>query len=136
MVSYIYSYKNICYLLILKGLSWTKLTMEKAFIVVQLLSYVPLFCKSTECSLPDSSVHGIFQQEYWSGLPFPSPGELLDPRIKLMSPALAGRFFTTEPPGKPQRTYSAGNKTASVLSEAGGQGKRQTMKQTRKQANV
>ena len=34
------------------------------------------------------------------GLPFPSPGDLPDPGIKPVSPALAGRFFTTEPPGK------------------------------------
>ena len=40
-------------------------------------------------------------QEYWNGLPFPSQGDLLDLGIKLMSPALAGRFFTTEPTGKP-----------------------------------
>ena len=41
---------------------------------------------------------GFFRQEYWSGLPFPSPGDLPDPGIKpvsLMSPALAGGFFTT-----------------------------------------
>ena len=44
---------------------------------------------------------GFSQQEYWSGLPFPSPGDLPDPGIKLMSPALADGFFTTEPPGKP-----------------------------------
>ena len=42
------------------------------------------------------------RQEYWSDLPFPSPGDVPDPWIKLVSPALAGRFFTTEPPGKPQ----------------------------------
>ena len=44
-------------------------------------------------------------QEYWSGLPFPPPGDLPDPQIKstsLMSPALAGKFFTSEPPGKPK----------------------------------
>ena len=41
------------------------------------------------------------RQEYWSGLPFPSPGDLPNLRIKLISPALAGRCFTTEPPGKP-----------------------------------
>ena len=41
------------------------------------------------------------RQEYCSGLPFPSPGDLPDPGIKPASPALAGRFFTTEPPGKP-----------------------------------
>ena len=41
------------------------------------------------------------RQESWSGLPFPSPEDLPDPGIKPMSPVLAGRFFTTEPPGKP-----------------------------------
>ena len=44
---------------------------------------------------------GFPRQEYWSGLPFPSLGGLPDPGIKAMSPALAGRFFITEPPGKP-----------------------------------
>ena len=43
---------------------------------------------------------GFSRQEYWSGLPFPSPGDLPDSRIKPTSPALAGGFFTTEPPGK------------------------------------
>ena len=44
------------------------------------------------------------RQEYWIGLPFPTPGDLSDPGIKsapLMSPALAGGFFSTAPPGKP-----------------------------------
>ena len=41
---------------------------------------------------------GFFRQEYWSGLPFHSPGGLLDSGIELTSPALAGRSFTTEPP--------------------------------------
>ena len=40
------------------------------------------------------------RQEYWSGLPFPSPGHLSDLGIKHRSPALAGGLFTTEPPGK------------------------------------
>ena len=40
---------------------------------------------------------------YWSGLPFPAPGDLPDPGIKPASPALAGGFFTTEPPRKPHR---------------------------------
>ena len=44
---------------------------------------------------------GFSRQEYWNGLPFPSPGELPDPGIKPGSPTLAGGFFTTEPPGKP-----------------------------------
>jgi len=42
------------------------------------------------------------KQEYWSGLPFYSSGDLPDSGIKPMSPALAGGFFTSEPPGKPQ----------------------------------
>ena len=44
---------------------------------------------------------GFPRQEYWSGLPFPSPRNLPDPGIEPMCPALAGRFFIAEPPGKP-----------------------------------
>ena len=44
---------------------------------------------------------GFPGQEYWGGLPFPSPGNLPYPGIKPTSPALAGEFFTTELPGKP-----------------------------------
>ena len=43
------------------------------------------------------------RQEYWSGLPFPSPEDLPDPGIEPMSPALAKGFFTIKPPGKPCR---------------------------------
>ena len=41
------------------------------------------------------------RQEYWGGLPFPSPGDLPDSGIESTSLALAGGFFTTEPPEKP-----------------------------------
>ena len=47
---------------------------------------------------------GFSRQEYWSGLPCPPPGDLPDPGIEPVSPispALAGRFFTQMPPGKP-----------------------------------
>ena len=40
-------------------------------------------------------------QEFWNGLSFPSPEDLPDPGTELMSSALAGGFFTTEPPQKP-----------------------------------
>ena len=46
---------------------------------------------------------GFSKQEYWSGLPFPPPGDLPDPGIEpssLEPPALADRFFTTVPAGK------------------------------------
>ena len=44
---------------------------------------------------------GFSRQEYWSGLPFPPPGDLPNPGVEPMSPAFAGEFFTIEPPGKP-----------------------------------
>ena len=50
------------------------------------------------CSPPGSSLHGFPSQEYWSGLPCPPPWDLPNPGIEpvsLMSPALAGGFFTT-----------------------------------------
>ena len=60
-----------------------------------------------DCSPPSSLSMGFPRQEYWSGLPFPSPGDLLNPGNESMSPELqavsciAGRFFIAEPPGEP-----------------------------------
>ena len=48
---------------------------------------------------------GFSRQEYWSELPFPSPWDLFNPGVKPLSPVLAGEFFTTESPAKPQ-SYS------------------------------
>ena len=59
-----------------------------------------------DCSSPDSYVHGIFQARIMERLSFPSLGDLPDPETEptsLVSPALAGRFFTTEPPEKPAK---------------------------------
>ena len=44
---------------------------------------------------------GFSGQEYWSGLPFPSPGDLPDPGIEPRSPALQADSLPSEPPGKP-----------------------------------
>ena len=66
-----------------------------------------------DCSPPGPSVHAIFKQGYWSGLPFPTPGDLPDSGIEpvsFVSPASAGGFFATEPPGKPQGTRKEGDK--------------------------
>ena len=52
---------------------------------------------------------GFPRQEYWSGLPYPSPGDLPNPGIEPKSPAssaLAGRLFTAEPPGKLKEGYT------------------------------
>ena len=70
----------------------------------QSLSHVQLFATpwTIACQAPLSL--GFSRQEYWSGLPFPSPGDLPDPGIEpesFVSPALAGGFITTAPPGKP-----------------------------------
>ena len=67
-------------------------------------SYILSLCNSIDYSLPGSSVHGISRQEYWSGLPFLTPGVLPDPGIQptsLAFPALASRFFTSVPPVVP-----------------------------------
>ena len=62
------------------------------------LQSCPTLCDPMDCSLPGSSVQGISQAKYWSMLPCPPPGNLPNPGIEpesLMSPALAGKFFTT-----------------------------------------
>ena len=85
--------------------------------------FIYLFIKSSvSCSVVSDSATpwtvahqaplsmGFSRQEYWSGLLFPSPGDLSNPRVEpgsLASPALAGRFFTNAPPGKPQQIQTA-----------------------------
>ena len=64
------------------------------------------FCDPMDCSPPGSSVHGILQARTLEWVAIPPPGDLPDPGIQptSLSPALAGGFFTTEPPGKPYFT--------------------------------
>ena len=57
----------------------------------------------TDCSPPGPLSLGFSRQEYRNGLLFPSPGDFPDPGIEPASAALAGRFFTAEPPGKALR---------------------------------
>ena len=56
---------------------------------------------------------GFSRQEYWSGLPFPSPGDLPDPGIKSGSPALEADALTSEPLGKPNRQINKWNRIGS-----------------------
>ena len=67
---------------------------------VQLLSRVQLFATPWTVAHQVPLSVGFPRQECWSGLPFLSPGGLPNPGIHLGSPALAGRFFTAELPGK------------------------------------
>ena len=61
---------------------------------------------------------GFPRQECWSGLSFLSPGYSPDPGIKPMSPALAGGFFTMEPPGKPHNGLILSHKNKELMSSA------------------
>ena len=68
---------------------------------VELLSHILLsatpWAVASQAPLP----MGFPRQEYWGGLPLSSIGDLPDPEIEPESPALEGRFFTAEPPAKP-----------------------------------
>ena len=68
---------------------------------VKLLSRVRLFATLWTVAYQASPSMGFCRQEYWSGLPFPSPGDLPGPGIKPGSPALEADALTSEPPGKP-----------------------------------
>ena len=66
--------------------------------VSHVLSHVQLFATPWTVAYQDPLSVWYFRQEYWSGLLLPTPGDLPDPEIKLVSPALAGGFSTTELP--------------------------------------
>ena len=70
----------------------------------QSLNCVQLFVIACEAPLS----MGFPRQEYCSGLPFPSSGDLPNPEFEPASPALADGFFTTDPPGKPFIIYPGG----------------------------
>ena len=74
----------------------------------QPLSPVQLACGPRTVALQAPLSMGFSRQGYWSGLPFPPPGDLPDSGIELTSPPLAGGFFTTDPPGKPQDCLRTG----------------------------
>ena len=78
-------------------------------------SFVTL--RTVACQAPLSM--GFPSQEYWSGLPFSSPGDLPNPEVEAMSPALAGGLFATEPPGKPTRHSREGENTETVKGSVG-----------------
>ena len=57
-------------------------------------------CDPMDCSPPGYYIHGISRQEYWSGVPFPSPGDLPESGIEPWSPALQADYLLSELPGK------------------------------------
>ena len=58
-------------------------------------------CDPMDCSHQAPLSIEFSRQEYWSGLPFPSPGDLPDPGTELRSPALQADSLPSEPPAKP-----------------------------------
>ena len=68
---------------------------------MKVLSLVRLFATPWTVAYQAPPSMGFSRQEYWSGLPFPSPGDLPDSGIEPGSPALQADALTSEPPGKP-----------------------------------
>ena len=66
---------------------------------VKLLSHVRLFVTPWTVAYQASPSMGFSRQEYWSGLPFPSPGDLPDPGIEPRSPTMQADALPSEPPG-------------------------------------
>ena len=79
---------------------------------VKSLSHFQLFATPWTVAYQARPSMGFSRQEYWSGLPFPSPGDLPDPGIEPRSPALQADALPSEPPGKPRYVAEVGlNKT-------------------------
>ena len=96
----------MCCLQILSPTLQLGLLSNRVLFVAQLLSCIYSFVTSWSVAHQAPPSMGFPRQEYWSGLPFPPPGDLPDSGIKPLSPALAGLSFTTEPSGKPfNRVY-------------------------------
>ena len=92
---------------------FTRINHRPQCMYAQSFSHVWLFVTpgTIACQAPFSM--GLSQQAYCSGLPFSPSGDLPNPGIKPVSPALAGRFFTNEPPGNPKckiQNYKTTNK--------------------------
>ena len=66
-----------------------------------MLSHVQLFVNSWIAAHQAPLSMAFSRQEYWRGLPFPSPGDLPDPGIEPRSPTLQADALSSEPPGKP-----------------------------------
>ena len=68
----------------------------------EIVQLCPTLCDPTDVAYQAPPSMGFSRQEYWSGLPLPSPGDLPDPGIEPGSPAFQADALTSEPPGKPR----------------------------------
>ena len=67
----------------------------------------PTLCDPMDAAHQAPLSMGFSRQEYWSGLPFPSPGDLPNPGSEPRSPTLQADSLPAEPPGKPTSTYNS-----------------------------
>ena len=84
-------------------LEWVAISFSNAWkwkVRVKLLSRVQLLATPWTAAYQAPLSLGFSRREYWSGLPFPSPGDLPDPEIELRTPALQADSLPSEPPGK------------------------------------
>ena len=82
-------------------MKWDQTGYYTLVLPVCVLSHIRLFETPWTLARQAPLSMGISRQEYWSGLPLPSPGDLPDPGIEPASPALAGGFFTLRALGEP-----------------------------------
>ena len=87
-------------------LSWTPSFLQDKWSEVKLLSRVRLLATPWTVAYQAPPSMGFSRQEYWSGLPFPSPRDLPNPGLEPGSPALEVDALTSEPPGKPSSKIS------------------------------
>ena len=81
-------------------------SVGKTKVKVKSLSSVQLFATPWTVAYQASPSMGFSRQEFWSGLPFPSPGDLPNPGIELRSPSLQVDSLPSVPPGKPTEVYT------------------------------
>ena len=81
-------------------IKYNKLVWERLY-TVKVAQSCPTLCDSVDCKSMEFS-----RQEYWSGLPFPSPGDLPNPGIEPRSPALQADSLPAEPPAESPVTFS------------------------------
>ena len=93
-------YQGLCYSVAYEGTLGDNLLMNvHPQVFSSVVQLCLTLCDPIDCNLPGFSVYGIFQEEYWSELLFPTPGDLPDSGMEPTSVAslsLAGRFFTWE----------------------------------------
>ena len=103
----------------LRLLLWTRLAQEGCCCYHLVAKLCLTLCGPMDYSPPGYSVHGISQARILEWLPFPSPGDHPDSRIKTVSPALAGKFFIAEPSGKPIQLKPSGRANVSSRNISG-----------------